>query len=64
MGKLVLSRKIGEIICIGDDIEVMVTAIDGDRVRLGVSAPVAVPVFRSELLRDERARPDSKVVRK
>ncbi|MFO0870653.1 MAG: carbon storage regulator [Pirellulales bacterium] len=48
---LVLSRKVGEKIRIGDDIVVMVTSISGDRVRLGISGPPEVPIHREELVR-------------
>lgn len=46
---LVLSRKIGEQIVIGDCIVVTVVAAHGDRVRLGVSAPAAMPIHREEV---------------
>ena len=46
---LVLSRKIGQSIRIGDDIIVMVTAIEGDRVRIGIEGPRDIPVHREEL---------------
>lgn len=45
---LILSRKRGEEIRIGD-ISVMVVAIKGESVRLGVSAPANVPVHREEI---------------
>lgn len=44
-----LSRKIGEVICIGDDITIMVCRIDDDKVRLGISAPCDIPVHRQEV---------------
>jgi carbon storage regulator len=46
---LVLGRKLGETIVIGNDITVTVVAVDGDRVRLGVVAPAEVPVHREEI---------------
>ena len=46
---LVLSRKLGEKIFIGDDITITVTLIDRDRVRLGIDAPRDVPIYRQEL---------------
>jgi len=46
---LVLSRKVGEKIVIGKDIVIMVTAIAGDRVRLGISGPAEVPIHRAEI---------------
>ncbi len=48
-GTLVLSRNVGEVIVIGDDIEIKIVGIDGDRVRLGVKAPKEVPVDRLEI---------------
>ena len=47
---LVLSRKENEAIRIGDDIEIYVASIEGNRVRLGFSAPREVSIVRSELL--------------
>lgn len=47
---LVLSRKIGEKILIGSDIVVTVTAIDRDRVKIGIEAPDQVRILRSELV--------------
>jgi len=46
---LVLSRKVGESIRIGDDIVVMVTAIEGDKVRIGIEGPKEIPIHREEL---------------
>ena len=49
---LVLSRKINEVIHIGDDIQVVVTKIQGDRVRLGIKAPKHMEIRRGELKRE------------
>lgn len=46
---LVLTRRKDEKIMIGDDIEIMVVEIRGDKVRLGVSAPATVAVHRQEV---------------
>ncbi len=46
---LVLTRKGNQSIMIGDDIEVSVLAIMGEKVRLGIEAPRSVPVFRKEV---------------
>lgn len=46
---LVLSRQIDETIMIGDDIEVTVVDIRGDKVRLGITAPKAIAVHRKEV---------------
>jgi len=46
---LVLSRQRDETIMIGDDIEITVVDIRGDKVRLGISAPSTIPVHRKEV---------------
>jgi carbon storage regulator len=46
---LVLTRKRNESIVIGDDIEVSVLSVSGEKVRIGIEAPRDVPVFRKEL---------------
>ncbi|WP_107840219.1 carbon storage regulator CsrA [Metasolibacillus meyeri] len=46
---LVLSRKTGESIVIGDQIEVKVLAVEGDQVKLGIVAPKTIKVHRSEV---------------
>jgi carbon storage regulator len=46
---LVLSRKHGEAIVIGDGITVTVLAVEGGRVKLGVVAPREVPIHREEI---------------
>jgi carbon storage regulator len=49
---LVLTRKLNQSIMIGDDIEVSVLAISGDKVRIGIQAPREIPVFRIEVYRE------------
>ncbi len=46
---LVLSRKRGEVITIGNGVTVTVLAVRGDKVKLGVVAPAEVPVHRREI---------------
>ncbi len=46
---LILSRKKGESIKIGDDIEIFVADLKGDKVRLGISAPEHMKISRTEL---------------
>jgi carbon storage regulator len=55
---LVLTRKSNQSIMIGDDIEVSVLAIMGEKVRVGIQAPRDIPVFRKEVyleIQQERA---------
>jgi carbon storage regulator len=46
---LVLTRKLQEVIKIGDDIELTVLSIDGEQVRLGIHAPKHVEIHRKEV---------------
>jgi carbon storage regulator len=46
---LALSRKQGETIVIGDDIEITVLAISNDQVKLGINAPRTVSIHRKEI---------------
>lgn len=46
---LVLTRKVKQSVMIGDDIEVTVLSSDGTKVRLGIRAPLDVPVHREEI---------------
>ncbi|MCS7271367.1 MAG: carbon storage regulator [Gemmataceae bacterium] len=47
---LVLSRKLGEKIYIGDNICITVVDIDRGKIRLGIEAPREIPIYRQELL--------------
>ena len=51
---LVLSRKLNETILIGNEIEITVLSIEGDRVRLGLNAPKDMRIFRQELIKEVR----------
>ncbi|HEX4033614.1 MAG TPA: carbon storage regulator CsrA [Solirubrobacteraceae bacterium] len=46
---LVLTRKSNQSIMIGDDIEISVLSVMGDKVRIGIQAPRSVPVYRREV---------------
>ena len=46
---LVLSRQRDESIMIGDDVEITIVDIRGDKVRLGITAPTEIPVHRKEV---------------
>ena len=56
---LVLSRTCEETIMIGDDVEITVLDVRGDKVRLGIRAPARIPVHRKEVyvaLQEENTR--------
>ena len=56
---LVLTRKSNQSIMIGDDIEISVLSIMGEKVRIGIQAPRDIPVFRKEVyleIQHERGR--------
>ncbi len=46
---LVITRKSGERICLGDDVTITVLEIAGSTVRLGIDAPAEIPVYRHEI---------------
>ncbi len=46
---LALSRKINESIIIGNDVEITVLEVKGDQVKIGISAPKSVPIYRKEI---------------
>lgn len=47
---LVISRRVGESVMIGDEIEIKLTRVDRDgQVRIAIAAPKSVPIFRREL---------------
>lgn len=59
---LVLTRKGNQSIMIGDEIEISVLAVTGEKVRIGIKAPRSVPVFRKEIYlemqEDDRDEPE------
>jgi len=53
---LIISRKVGEQVMIGDDVVVTVVDVGGQTARIGIDAPRSIPVYRAELwaaVRDE-----------
>ncbi|AUF97512.1 carbon storage regulator [Pseudomonas sp. BIGb0278] len=53
---LVLTREVGQVIAINDDIQIVVVAIDHGIVRLGIDAPRDLPVHRCEIYKRIKAR--------
>jgi carbon storage regulator len=52
---LVLTRKTGESIHVGDDVEIVVEEIGHNQVRIGIDAPEEVPIYREEIYETNRA---------
>jgi carbon storage regulator len=61
---LVLSRQKDESIMIGDEVEITIVDVRGDKVRLGITAPKSIPVHRREIydaIQREKAQKDAEV---
>lgn len=56
---LILTRRVGERLMIGDDIQVTVLGVKGNQVRIGVHAPADVSVHREEIYERVRAERES-----
>lgn len=46
---LILTRRVGETVTIGDDVTVTILGVRGNQVRVGINAPKAIPVHRQEI---------------
>jgi len=56
---LILHRKVGESLLIGDNVSISIVSVKKGQVRLAISAPIEVPILRSELLAVTEANTDS-----
>lgn len=59
---LILTRKIGESLIIGDDVEITVLSVRGNQVKLGVNAPKEIAVHRQEIYERIKAAENSNSV--
>jgi carbon storage regulator len=60
---LILTRRIGETLNIGDDVQVTVLGIKGNQVRIGVNAPKEIPVHREETYERIKKEKEAGIVR-
>jgi carbon storage regulator len=56
---LILTRRVGETVVIGNDVDVTVLGVKGNQVRLGVKAPREVSVHREEIYKRIKEEPDA-----
>ena len=57
---LILSRRAGETIMVGDEVSITVLGIDGNQVRIGINAPREIAVHREEIYRRIQAEQEDK----
>lgn len=60
---LILTRRIGETLDIGDNVQVTVLGIKGNQVRIGVNAPREIPVHREEISERIKKEKEAGIVR-
>ena len=60
---LILPRRVGEVITIGDDVKVTVLGVKGNQVRVGIDAPKEVLVHREEIYKRVKAEREVGIVR-
>ena len=59
---LILTRRVGETLMIGDDVTVTVLGVKGNQTRIGINAPKDVPVHREEIYERIRAQSNGETV--
>ncbi|HMH27130.1 MAG TPA: carbon storage regulator CsrA [Steroidobacteraceae bacterium] len=58
---LILTRRVGETVIVGNDVAVTIVAVKGNQIRIGISAPKNVPIHREEIY--ERIRRERQPIR-
>lgn len=59
---LVISRKVSESILIGDNIEIILSEVNGDRAKICINAPKDIPIMRKELLETKSLNKEASVL--
>lgn len=59
---LVISRKVSESILIGDNIEIIISEISGDRAKICINAPKEIPIVRKELIETQSLNKEASVI--
>lgn len=54
---LVLTRRLGEAITIGDDIKIIIVEVDGKQVKVGIDAPRTIQIYREEIYKKIKGHP-------
>ncbi len=58
---LILTRRVGETLYVGDEVQVTVLNVKGNQVRIGIDAPKEVPVHREEIYQRIQAERDARI---
>jgi len=59
---LILTRRVGETLMVGDDVSITVLGVKGNQVRIGINAPKEIPVHREEIynrIKNEEKNPET-----
>lgn len=59
---LALSRKVGESIIINNNVELTILEVKGDQIKVGITAPKSVPIYRKEIFNQIKAENESAMI--